>query len=641
MFVVFEGIDGSGKTTISNRVAKALRERGLIGRAPARGGGVRLQGDPGDSRLLPRRAQHGALPAGRADALRRRARSSWPTRSCAPRSARADVVIADRYLYTAEVLAQAGRDLAEPPRPTPVLAAAASGPLARAGLPHRRRPVGGARAAQGGQDPLARSPAGLAQGADRERPADPPAGRLSRAGRGGPARAGSSSTTATPTSTRWSARSSTPSSRARDRPRGGDARGARRAWRRRRPDLRRRRPVDGVRSALGAFLAWVDHRARSRAGAGGLRAGRDGRRRDRPAARRARRRRRRGSSPAGCAASRTPPPGSCGGCCVESAPARGGASRSPIWRAEATEAWALRELLADVAPAEVAASLEGLDDETAWALRAELYPRVPEAVLASLALLDVPRAWELRTRWIDDAGRPRTRRRQLRARARPRPLGDRARRRPRPGSCARRRASAPRSPRSRRSRGSPATRPGSGATARSGRAPKAVLSTIAGMDDARAWALRWRPPCAAARRSTRWSASTTPTAWEIRETCLELWPPSVVKSLGVLVSGARGHELVERALAQFPDQISLLKQAAIITTGANLSAIGDGGLTMSPSISTTRSASTRWARRSSRSSSCRLVIAAAARRVPGISPLAAPVAERAAAGARGRRRRRR
>jgi len=29
MFVVFEGIDGSGKTAISNRVAKALRASGL------------------------------------------------------------------------------------------------------------------------------------------------------------------------------------------------------------------------------------------------------------------------------------------------------------------------------------------------------------------------------------------------------------------------------------------------------------------------------------------------------------------------------------------------------------------------------------------------------------------------------------
>ena len=29
MFIAFEGIDGSGKTTLSNRVAATLRERGL------------------------------------------------------------------------------------------------------------------------------------------------------------------------------------------------------------------------------------------------------------------------------------------------------------------------------------------------------------------------------------------------------------------------------------------------------------------------------------------------------------------------------------------------------------------------------------------------------------------------------------
>jgi thymidylate kinase len=29
MFVVFEGIDGSGKTTVSGRVAKALRKQGI------------------------------------------------------------------------------------------------------------------------------------------------------------------------------------------------------------------------------------------------------------------------------------------------------------------------------------------------------------------------------------------------------------------------------------------------------------------------------------------------------------------------------------------------------------------------------------------------------------------------------------
>ena len=83
-----------------------------------------------------------------------------------------------------------------------------------------------------------------------------------------------------------------------------------------------------------------------------------------------------GSSPAVCAASPTPPPGSSGDCWSNRRPAEVAASLTDL-AAEATEAWAMRELLADVAPAEVAASLEGLDDETAWALRAELYPRRP------------------------------------------------------------------------------------------------------------------------------------------------------------------------------------------------------------------------------------------------------------------------
>jgi len=38
MLVVFEGIDGSGKTAISNRVAKALRESGLVVRHVREGG---------------------------------------------------------------------------------------------------------------------------------------------------------------------------------------------------------------------------------------------------------------------------------------------------------------------------------------------------------------------------------------------------------------------------------------------------------------------------------------------------------------------------------------------------------------------------------------------------------------------------
>jgi hypothetical protein len=44
----------------------------------------------------------------------------------------------------------------------------------------------------------------------------------------------------------------------------------------------------------------------------------------------------------------------------------------------------------------------------------------------------------------------------------------------------------------------------------------------------------------------------------------------VAKSLGVLVCGARGRELLNRALTLFPGNISLLKQAAGVAAGTNL-----------------------------------------------------------------------
>lgn len=62
---------------------------------------------------------------------------------------------------------------------------------------------------------------------------------------------------------------------------------------------------------------------------------------------------------------------------------------------------ALRNALAEPFPMEVAEGLEGLDDEAAWELRGRLWPVVPEAVLASLAGLDGARAWSLRRDAID------------------------------------------------------------------------------------------------------------------------------------------------------------------------------------------------------------------------------------------------
>jgi len=89
-----------------------------------------------------------------------------------------------------------------------------------------------------------------------------------------------------------------------------------------------------------------------------------------------------------------------------------------------------------------------------------------------------------------------------------------------------------------------------------------VLGTIVGIDDPRAWPMR----LAMARRCREAVDSLLgldqPLAWEIREACADLWPSTVLKSLGPLAADARGGELVQRALARFPDSISVLKQAA-------------------------------------------------------------------------------
>ncbi len=562
MFVVFEGIDGSGKTTISNRVAKALRERGLTVEHLREEGAFASKVTQG-IRDFCRDARNMALSP-RAELLLYVAREvQLADEVLRPALARADVVIADRYLYTAEVLAQAGRDL--PGAVTdPVLAAAAGGlwpelaflidvdPSVARGrrkvakfLSPDRRPV--SRKGLTGSGLQLRLRAGYRALAERDRDrwiivenSDAELGQVVAAIVDAIARA-KIDREAAMREVRARLAKLVPSTEA--------------------------PAVDGLPAALEAFLAWVDRRARSEPGlaayvlAGTAGPGIDQRRVALSATvPRIVARGLRGLSDATSWQLRRT--------LIESAPGEVAGSLTEI-AAEAGEAWAMRELLADIAPAEVAASLEGLDDETAWALRAELYPRVPEAVLASLALLDVPRAWDFRARWVDERGGPeRAAANYLRARSLARSVtGIES-----PEAWKLRKAARDAAPVA-------AIVSLSGLTSDKawlwreravGRAPKAVLSTIAGMDDARAWALRVGTALRCREALDSMIGLDHDTAWEIREACLEIWPPTVVKSLGVLVSGARGRDLLDQALARFADQISLLKQAAIIATGANL-----------------------------------------------------------------------
>ena len=58
-------------------------------------------------------------------------------------------------------------------------------------------------------------------------------------------------------------------------------------------------------------------------------------------------------------------------------------------------------------------------------------------------------------------------------------------------------------------------------------------------------------------------------AWALRERYADVWPSTVVKTLGLLARGARGRALLERQLAGYPDNLSLLKHAAAIALDAH------------------------------------------------------------------------
>ena len=565
MFIAFEGIDGSGKTTLSNRVAAALRERGLSVEH-AREGGWFASRVTQSIRDLCRDARNLALVP-RAELLLYVAREVQLVEEVvAPALARNDVVITDRYLYTAEVLARHVRRL--PDATVRSIIADAAGGLwpdlvflvdVDPSVARGRRKVAKILARE--QRPASRK--GLVGSGLGQRLRE---GYLAMAA-GDPARWIVLDNSAADLDQIVSGICETiMEARARGVPAAiARARGARTAG-----DGAAATRGDAVTSpdaALAAFLAWVDERAHHEptlaayvlAGLAGN--GIDDRRLG-LAARvpRVIARGLRGLSDAVSWRLRRS--------LAEAAPhevALSLAEQAP----EAPGAWALRELLAEAAPAEVAASLRGLDDETAWALREPLYYRTPDGVLTSLALLDSVRAWGLRERWIcERGGLDAALGGYLGARAAARSVtgldDDRA--------WAIRKAARAAAP-------VPAIASLAGLTSDRawrwrekmlGRAPKTVLSTIAGLDDGRAWAMRVAMAASCREALDSLIGLDHPTAWELRESYLEQWPACAIKSLGVLVSGARGKALLQRALEQFPDNISLLKQAAGIATGGNL-----------------------------------------------------------------------
>jgi dTMP kinase len=556
VFVVFEGIDGSGKTTISNLVADRLRARGLSVKHLRAGG--KLASSVSESiRALCRDSKNIDLVP-RAEFLLYVAREvQLMDELLAGALAEHDVVIADRFLYTAEVLARFGRSLPQD-FVRPVLAAASAGQTPELVVLVDVDPV------------LARARRKASKLLTKD--VRPPSRKgLSGVGLQHRLRRGYLELSAE-TPERWvvlpnealledsvaevtelisnAQREGTHAALGRFRG-GRAARAAERA------------PLDSPEAALAALLAWLEARAeREPQVAAYVLSGLCGAPVD--ALRRALAQRVPDVVLAGLAglvddvswelresllAGR------------EAAVARslgGAAALHP-------RAAALRTRLLDAATDEVLKNLTRLDDEAAWALRERFAESQPAAVMGSLSWLDSERAWALRERWLarhaarlpDDYELARAaaksvlgvgseRAFELRERARlAAPLSAL-------GSLA----------------GVTCERSFAQREHYLPRAPKLVMETLRKLRAPRAWQMRRAVAGATKEAIDSLAGLDDDEAWELRESYADVWPSTVVKSMGILADTARGAELLRRQLRFHAENISLLKHAAAVALAA-------------------------------------------------------------------------
>jgi dTMP kinase len=233
---------------------------------------------------------------------------------------------------------------------------------------------------------------------------------------------------------------------------------------------------------------------------------------------------------------------------------------------EGDRADALRLSLVDTHPEVVLSTLDGNDGATAWALRERLVERDLPGVVSSLKRLGSARAWDLRDRYLRQHG------------------GESAFEDPS--------AAAPLAASVRGLDGIDAWRirrlafdaaPTAVLESLAGvgddeswswrarwidRAPRIVLRTLARLDDPRAWAMRRRLAPRAKEALDSMSGEGGAEAWALREEFAALWPSTAVKSLGALIASERGQALAARALAAVPDDLSLLKHLTALSHDA-------------------------------------------------------------------------
>ena len=224
----------------------------------------------------------------------------------------------------------------------------------------------------------------------------------------------------------------------------------------------------------------------------------------------------------------------------------------------------LRAALEPEAPEEVLASISRLDDPEAWAIRERLLSRYPSLVVASMASLSSLQAWGLRQRWLDEQSDRLEQHYEL-ARAAARSVSGLSE--PRAWQVRERvRSIAPVAALASLA-GLDDDRSWQWREQALFRAPKVVMGTLSRLDDARAWRLRRlvARDCKEALDSIHGLDAAD--AWHLRDESLDIWPSTVAKTLGVLADSPRGVALLSRQLRAYPDNVSLLKYASSVALG--------------------------------------------------------------------------
>jgi dTMP kinase len=557
MFVVFEGIDGSGKTTISNRVATTLAAEGLsVKHLRAEGKFVSPVSE--GIREFGRNAQNLDL-AWQAEFLLYVARDvQLIHEALRPALAAHDLILADRFLYTPEVLGRYGRRLPES-FTAPILSAAADGlepdlvilvdvdpTFARAR--RKLRKLGEQQAKPPSRKGL--SGVGLQQRLRR--------GYLELADRH---------------PQRWVVLENQDAlersvERALELIRQAHREGAPRAIARFRASSARpavsHGPLTSPAQALNAFLAVVDGvTEREPRVAAYLLGGMHGPHIDE------RRRALFERAPDAVLAATT------GLDDDESFRLRreGGAKlpglalRSLGLALETEAGWQLWQELGEQAGVEALTCLNGVGDERAWSFRERCFenePALRELVVGTLAGLDDERAWRLREELLAERGTALDASYDL-ARFVAKSVGGLGSERAWQLRQRTRKLAPVAALSSLTGLSDDASWQWRQESLR--KAPKVVMGTLKGRFEEAAWRMRREMVFDCKEALDGLQGVDHDEAWGLRDSSSDVWPSTVVKTLALLADGQRGQELVERQLRAYPENVSLLKHVANIALG--------------------------------------------------------------------------